>query len=73
MAVFIQQAVIHAPSVDAKGIQIPITSLAEGQKALLELIVEVRRVPIEYPVHLYIVVFKPVQLRHGQLFTVILS
>ena len=70
MAVSVQQAVVHAPGIDAEGVQLPIAPLPEGQEALLQLAVEIGYVPIKDPVHLHVVVLKPVQLRHGQPFTV---
>ena len=65
MPVFVQQAVIHAPCVDAEAVQRPYVRPAEGEEALLELIINVGKIPVVDAVHLYIVVFKAVQLLHG--------
>ena len=73
MAVSVQQAVVHAPGVDAEGIQVPEAPLPEGQQPLLELVVQIGRVPVEDAVHLDVVVFKAVQLPHCQSFSVELA
>lgn len=73
MPVFVQQTVIHAPCVDAEAIQRPYVRPAEGEEALLELIVNIGKIPVADAVELYIVVFKAVQLPHGDALTVKLS
>ena len=67
MAVAVEQAVVHAPGVDADAVEITDVFLLEGKQAKLELIVEIRQIPIEYAVHLDVVVFEAVQLLHGDL------
>ena len=73
MAVLVEQAVVHAPSVDADAVQLSNVRVFERQKPLLELVVEIRQIPVEYAVHLDIVVFKPVQLTHRDLLAVELA
>ena len=73
MAVLVEQAVVHAPSVDADAVKLPNVRVFERQKPLLELVVEIRQIPVEYAVHLDIVVFKPVQLTHRDLLAVELA
>ena len=73
MAVLVQQAVVHAPGVDAEGIQLAEVALAELQQTLLQLIEKIRRIPVKDTVHLYVVVFKTVQLTHGDALTVKLT
>ena len=73
VAVLIQQAVIHAPGIDTKGIQIAVAALLELHKSLLELVVQVGGVPVEDTVHFHIVVFKAVQFGHGDFFTIKLA
>ena len=67
MAVAVEQAVVHAPGVDADAVEITDIFLLEGKQAKLELIVEIRQIPIEYAVHLNVVIFEAVQLLHGDL------
>ena len=64
MAVAVEQAVVHAPGVDADAVEITDIFLLEGKQAKLELIVEIRQIPIEYAVHLDVVIFEAVQLAH---------
>ena len=64
MVVAVEQTVIHAPGVDAAAVQLTDVCLLEGKQPLLELAVKIRQIPVEYAVHLYIVIFKAVQLTH---------
>ena len=73
VAVLVEQAVVHAPSVDADAVKLLNVRVFERQKSLLELVVEIRQIPVEHTVHFDIVVLKPVQLAHGQLFAVELA
>ena len=70
LAVFVEQTVINAPGVDADAVKRSDIRVFERQQPLLELVVEIRQVPVEHAVHLDVVVFKPVQLAHGDLLTV---
>ena len=65
LAVFVQQTVIDTPGVDADAVQIADVRVFERQQTLLQLVVEIWQIPIEHAVHLDVVVFKPVQLAHG--------
>ena len=73
VTVFVEQTVVHAPSVDADAVKLPNVRVFERQKALLQLVVEIRQIPVEHAVHLNIVVFKPVQLAHRDLLAVELT
>ena len=73
VAVLVEQAVVHAPSVDADAVKLPNVRVFERQKALLQLVVEIRQIPVEHAVHLNIVVFKPVQLAHRDLLAIELA
>ena len=73
VTVFVEQAVVHAPRVDAEAVQLADICLTERKQTELQLIVEIRKIPIEYAVHLNVVVLKPVQLAHCQLLAVKLA
>ena len=73
MVVLVEQAVVHAPSVDADAVQFPDVRVFEGQKALLQLVIQIRQIPVENAVHFDIVVFKPVQLAHRDLLAIELA
>ena len=73
LAVFVEQTVINAPGVDADAVQLADVRVLERQQTLLELVVEIRQIPIEHAVHLDVVVFKPVQLAHGDCLAVELA
>ena len=73
MTVLVQQTVVHAPGVDAKGIQLAIAALLEFQQTLLELVEKIGSVPVEHAIHFNVVVFKAVQLVHRDLLTVKLA
>ena len=73
LAVFVQQTVIDAPGVDADAVQLAHICVLERQQPLLQLVVEIRQVPVEHAVHLDVVVFKPVQLAHGDCLAVELA
>ena len=73
MAVLVEQAVVHAPSVNADAVQLSNVRVFERQKALLQLAVQIRQIPVEHAVHLDIVVLKPVQLTHRDLLAVELA
>ena len=64
-AVFVQQAVIHAPGVDTKAAKFSDARLFEGGEALFDLPQQVRQIPVPDAIPLHIVVFKPVQLPQG--------
>ena len=73
VAVLVEQAVVHAPSVDADAVQFPDVRVFERQKALLQLAIQIRQIPVEHTVHFDIVVFKPVQLAHRDLLAIELA
>ena len=73
VAVLVEQAVVHAPSVDADAVKLPNVRVFERQKAMLQLAIQIRQIPVEHAVHLDIVVFKPVQLAHRDLLAVELA
>ena len=73
VAVLVEQAVVHAPSVDADAVKLPNVRVFERQKPLLELVVEIRQIPVEHAVYLDVVVLKPVQLAHRDLLAVELA
>ena len=70
LVVFVEQTIVDAPGIDAEAVKLADICVFERQKALLQLVIEVRQVPVEHAVHLDVVVFKPVQLAHGDLLTV---
>ena len=73
LAVFVKQAVIDAPGVDADAVKLSHICVLERQQTLLQLVVEIRQIPVKDAVHLDVVVFKPVQLAHGELLAVELA
>ena len=73
LVVFVEQTIVDAPGIDAEAVKLADICVFERQKALLQLVIEVRQVPVEHAVHLDVVVFKPVQLAHGDLLAVELS
>ena len=73
MVVLVEQAVVHAPSVDADAVQLSNVRVFERQKALLQLAIQIRQIPVEHAVHLDVVVLKPVQLAHRDLLAVELA
>ena len=73
VAVLVEQAVVHAPSVDADAVKLPNVRVFERQKALLQLAIQIRQIPVEHTVHFDIVVFKPVQLAHRDLLAIELA
>ena len=73
VAVLVEQAVVHAPSVDADAVQLSNVRVFERQKALLQLAIQIRQIPVEHAVHLDVVVLKPVQLAHRDLLAVELA
>ena len=73
VAVLVEQAVVHAPSVDADAVQLSNVRVFERQKALLQLAIQIRQIPVEHTVHFDIVVFKPVQLAHRDLLAIELA
>ena len=73
LAVFVQQTVIDAPGVDADAVKLSHICVLERQQTLLQLVVEIRQIPVKDAVHLDVVVFKPVQLAHGDLLAVELA
>ena len=66
MSVFIQQAVVYAPGINAEAIKLAHICLLKSKKAKLQLIEQVRQVPIVDTVHFNKVILKSVQLPHGQ-------
>ena len=64
MSVFIQQAVIHAPRVDAEAVEIAEIFVFERDQSLLHLVVQIRQIPVKHAVHFDVIVFKAVQLAH---------
>ena len=73
VAVLVEQAVVHAPSVDADAVKLPNVRVFERQKPLLQLAIQIRQIPVEHAVHLDIVVLKPVQLAHRDLLAIELA
>ena len=70
MAVFIQQTVVHAPGVHAERGQVPQSRPLESIKGLLRLVEQIEAVPVQDAAEVDVVVFKAVQLLHGDLLTV---
>ena len=73
MTVPVQKTVIHAPGVDAEGVQFAVATLPESQQTLFQLIIKVGGIPVEYAVHLDVVVLEAVQLLHGDALAVELA
>ena len=73
LAVFVKQAIVHAPGIDADAVKRSDIRVFERQQPLLELVVEIRQIPVEHAVHLNVIVFKPVQLAHGEFLAVELA
>ena len=67
MPVAVEQAVVHAPGVDAEAVERTDVRLAEREQALLELVEEIGQVPVKHAVHFNVVVFKAVQLTQAEL------
>ena len=73
LTVLVKQAVINAPGIDADAVEFADICILKRKQTLLELVVEIRQIPIEHAVHLDVVVFKPVQLAHRDLLAVELA
>ena len=73
LTVLVEQTVINAPGIDADAVKLPNVRVFERQKALLQLAIQIRQIPVEHAVYLDVVVLKPVQLAHRDLLAVELA
>ena len=73
LAVFVKQTVINAPGIDADAVEFADICILKRKQTLLQLVVEIRQIPVEHAVHLNVIVFKPVQLAHGDCLAVELA
>ena len=73
LTVFVKQAIVHAPGIDADAVEFADICILKRKQALLQLVVEIRQIPVEHAVHLNVIVFKPVQLAHGEFLAVELA
>ena len=73
LTVFVEQTVINAPGIDADAVEFADICILKRQQALLQLVVEIRQIPVEHAVHLNVIVFKPMQFAHGDCLAVELA
>lgn len=73
LTVLVKQTIINAPGIDADAVEFADICILKRKQTLLQLVVEIRQIPVKDAVHLDVVVFKPVQLAHGEFLTVELA
>ena len=73
LTVLVKQAVINAPGIDADAVEFADICILKRKQTLLQLVVEIRQIPVEHAVHLNVIVFKPMQFAHGDCLAVELA